>query len=212
VSERHKAKKSTAKELIPPLIIGVLGALGVVALYFTVPGFQAVEVLGLLLGVVFVALGFKQRILRGIMALFILYFATGIAATFYELTSPYIGAPFGGEPTLSNKTLAFIVLTIVIWVALEVLGRALFKDSTLPALGILDNLGGLFLYLIIGILVATLLFNAVGYGWARRAHNRAALRTRFRQVLQIHYATQSFWFPGSPPSIYGYDLNPPSEP
>ena len=212
MSERHKAKKSTTKELIPPLIIGVLGALGVVALYFTVPGFQAVEVLALLLGVVFVALGFKQRILRGIMALFILYFTTGIASTFYELTSPYIGAPFGGDPTLSNKTLAFIVLTIVILVALEALGRALFKDTTLPALGILDNLGGLFLYLIIGILVATLLFNAVGYGWGRGAHNKALLRPQFRQVLQIHYATQSFWFAGKPPPIYGYDLNPPSEP
>jgi len=212
VSNRHKTKeRASAKELVPPLLIGTFGAVGVVALYFMVPGFRPIEVIVLLLMVAFVALGYKQRIIRGVMALFILYFATGMAASFYEVASPYIGAPFGGKPTLSNKTLAFIVLTAVIWIALEALGRAMFADTTLPMLGILDNLGGLLVYLIVGILVATLLFNAVGYGWARGSHNRARLRPQFRQVLRIHYSTQFFWFPGRTPPIYRYDLEPPSE-
>lgn len=213
MSERHQAiKRSSAKELLPPLIIGTLGAVGVTVLYFLIPGFRSIEVVMLLLVVASAAVGYRLRVLRGTMTILMVYFASGMAATFYEVTSPYIGAPFGGEPTRNNKTLAFIVLMMVIWVALEALGRAMFRDSSLPLLGILDNLGGLFMYLIVGILVATLLFNAIGYskrGWP--AHNKALLRPTFRQVLRVHYATQFFWFPNKPPPIYVYDLDLSSE-
>jgi hypothetical protein len=209
----HKSAKSPPiKEFLPPLFIGTLGAIGVVVLFFTLPGLRPIELMLLLLVVLCVALGFKQRILRGVMTLVFLYFASGLAATLYKVSSPYIGAPFGGEPTFSNKTLAFIVLMLLIWIALEALGRAMFGDTTLPMLGILDNLGGTLVYLVVGILIATLLFNAIGYGWVRAEHNRARLRPEFRQVFRIHYFTQSFWFSGKPPHIYSYDLEPPSEP
>jgi hypothetical protein len=33
------------------------------------------------------------------------------------------------------------------------------------------------------------------------------LRPRFNQVLTLHYAAQSFWFPERSPPIYVYDLD-----
>jgi hypothetical protein len=214
LQEEREATKKTAKDLVPPLILFTLGIIVVVLLYL-LPGrnFQLIELLLLIMVAGAVALGYRQRILRGIMTLVILYFATGMAATLYTFTAPYIGAPLGEEMTRGKYALSFVVLMLAIWIALEAIGRQFFKDTSLPGLGLLDNLGGAFLYLIVGILMAALLFNAIGYGsGGRRAHDRAEMRSAFRTVLNVHYATQSFWFPRNPPGIYAYDLKPPGEP
>jgi uncharacterized membrane protein required for colicin V production len=215
VSERHKPGKRSAKEVVPPLILGTVGTIGVVVLYFLSPDFfQPIELILLLVVVGFAAVGYTQRIVRGLMMAAIIYVATGVAATFYVITAPYIGAPFGDfteeAPPLGIKAFSFVVLTVVIWIALEAIGRAFLKDTSLPGLRILDNLGGLLVYLVIGVLVATLLFNTIGYSqrW-RRVHDKAALRSAFNQVLSLHYTAQSFWFPGKPPPIYVYDLDLP---
>jgi hypothetical protein len=214
LQERREASKKTAKDLIPPLILFTLGIIAVVLLYL-LPGrnFQPIELMLLILVVGAAALGYRQRILRGIMTLVILYFASGMAATFYPFTAPYIGAPLGEKMTNAKYALSFVVLMLAIWIALEAIGRQFFKDTSLPGLGFLDNLGGVFLYLIFGILLATLLFNAIGYGsGGRRSHDKAELRSAFRTVLNVHYTAQSFWFPRRPPLIYTYDLIPPEEP
>jgi len=205
-------RRRSARNVVPPLILGTLGTLGIVALYFLVPGLQPAELVLLLVVVGFVALGYTQGIIRGLMSAAMLYIASGVAATFYEVAAPYIGAPISAIVDRNILALSFGVLTAVIWITLEALGRASFPDTSLPALGILDNLGGLLIYLVIGVLVASLLFNAIGYGQlGRRMHNRALLRPKFNQVLSLHYAAQSFWFPGKPPLIYVYDLNPSRE-
>jgi len=208
----HRREKRSAKELLPPLIFGTLGIAAVIALHFIIPGFQHLEVVLLLILVGFAALGYTQNIIRGLMSAVMLYFASGIAATFYVITAPYIGAPFGDKVNRNILGLSFCVLTLVVWIILEALGRTSFKDTRLPALGILDSLGSMFIYLLIGVLVISLLFNAIGYG--RRgwyAHNNALLRPQFNQVLRLHYTAQSFWFPWRPPTIYVYDLDLPSE-
>lgn len=213
LEERHAARKISAKDLVPPLILFTLGIVVVVLLYFLNRDFQTIELALLVLVAGAVALGYRQRILRGIMTLVILYIATGLAATFYAFTAPYIGAPLGEEMTRGKYALSFVVLMLAMWIALEAIGRQFFKDVSLPGLGFLDNLGGVFLYLIVGILVATLFFNAIGYGrGGRPAHDKAKLRSVFRTVLTVHYTAQSFWFPRNPPAIYAYDLKPPSEP
>jgi len=176
----------------------------------------------LLLVVGFYTAGYAQNTLRGIMTMVMLYVATGVAATFYQATSPYVGAiqqvlaldlSTSTSVNVSHSTpaLSFILLTVITWVVLEIIGRLSFRDTSLPGLAILDNLGGILTYLVIGILVTSLLFNAIGYGWSRRAHDQALLRPRFNQVLYLHYTTQSFWFPRKPPPIYVYDLNLPRE-
>jgi len=198
--------------MVIPLVIGTLGTAGVIALYFLVPDIQPLELMLLLVITGFVALSCTQGIIRSIMSIAMLYIASGVAATFYRVTAPYIGAPFSAIVDRNILALSFGVLTVVIWVTLEVLGRISFRDTHLPVLGILDNLGGLLIYLVIGVLVASLLFNTIGYGrLGRRAHNEALLRQRFNQVLYLYYTTQSFWFPERPPPIYVYDLDLPRE-
>ena len=114
--------------------------------------------------------------------------------------------------TLTGDVLAvsFGVLAVIVWGTLEYISRVSFRDTSLPRLRVLDNVGGVLIYLLIGILVASLLFNTIGYGSLRRAHNKALLRPRFNQVLALYYTAQSSWF-SRPPSIFVYDLDLPRE-
>ncbi len=227
--------RASAKEVLPPLLLGALGSIGIVALYYRVPGFQTIE-----LGLLFVvtgcaAVGYRQGVVRGIATIVIIYLATGVAATFYRVTAPYVNgivqiweilwnaaestirrtpAPqadllLGGAVTSDSVALSFGLLALIAWGTLEIAGRALFEDTRLPWLGVLDNLGGVIVYLIVGVLVASLLFNTLGYGSLRRVHNQALLRPRFNQVLYWHYTAQAFWFPRGSPAIYAYDLRLP---
>lgn len=215
---QHKSRRRPEKQGSPLLIIGTLGTIGVIALYFIVGDFQPIELLLMLIVVGFCAAGYTRGIIRGIMTFVMLYFATGIAATFYRMATPYIGgiqqallfnvnATPGDIVNRSTLALSFSVLTAIIWGVLEIIGRVSFRDTTLPGIGILDKLGGVALHLAIGILVAALLFNAFGYGRSRPIHNAALLRPTLNQVLYVYYTTQSFWFPWTPPPIYAYDLD-----
>jgi len=217
VTVQHKRPHS-AKKTAPWLIISALGTVGVIVLYSLVPGFQPIELVLLLVVVGFSAVGYTQGIIRGIMTIVMLYVATGIAATFYPVITPYVGGiqqilslnlnlPLSESMNHGTLALSFSVLTVITWIALEILDRGSFRDTSLPGLGTLDNLGGIFVYLVIGVLVASLLFNAIGYGRSRRVHDKALLRPIFNQVLHVHYTAQSFWFPRKPPPIYVYDLD-----
>jgi uncharacterized membrane protein required for colicin V production len=207
--DQKEKRKLTAKDIIFPLVIGTLGAVGTIAANFMVPGFQGFEVALLLVMVIGATIGYNRRVVRGLVTIPFLYVATGFAAFTYEPAAPYIGAPFGDfrevEPTRIVKVFSFFVLMLAVWIALEGISRALFKDMSLPKLGILDNFGGVLVHFIIGILVAALLFNALGYtqrweggGSARKA----TLSPMLLQVVRAGYTTQSFWFPGKPPALY----------
>jgi len=227
VTAQFQPRRRSTKTPIVPLVIGALGTAGVVALFFLVPGVQFFELALLLVVVGFGALSCTQGIVRGAMSAVMLYIATGAAATFYPVPAPYIGAmqrvlgllltgnAFSGDPggsisenvNRNSLALSFGLLAVLIWAILEALGRTSFRDTRLPRLGILDNASGFIVYLALGVLVASLSFNTLGYGRWRRVHNEAVLRPRFNQVLTMHYAAQSFWFPERPPPIYVYDLD-----
>lgn len=204
---QDRAKKRLARQLVPSLFIALLGIVGAVALYFLKGTFQPIELVLMFILVAFSALGYTQHTLRGIATLFFLYIAAGLAATFYVVTAPYVGAPFSDKVTPDILALSFVVLTVVVWAALEFISRQFFKDLSLPALGILDNLGGLCVYSVVGILAISLLFNAMGYSDKfGRAHNRSFMRQQFNQVVHLWYTAQSLWFSQNPPPIYVYDL------
>jgi hypothetical protein len=227
VTAQFQPKRRSTRTPIAPLAIGALGTAGVVAFYFLVPGVQFIDLALLLVVVGFGALGCRQGIVRAAMSAVMVYIATGSAATLYPLPAPYVGAmqrvlglllagsvldsDAGGSVSVNvnrnSLALSFGLLTVAVWAILEALGRAYFRDTRLPKLGILDNGSGLIVYVALGILVASLSFNTLGYGRWRRAHNEALLRPQFNQVLSMHYATQSFWFPEDPPPIYVYDLD-----
>jgi uncharacterized membrane protein required for colicin V production len=214
---KPKQEKRTFAKMIPPLILGTLGVFGITALYALGLGFQRIEFVPLLIVVCAIAVGYTRGIVRGILTGIILYVSTAAAALFYRAVAPYAyavgevltlnleasaeqGAPLGAQ------AFSFILLTVVFWFILQLISRATFQTPDLPQIGILDNLGGVLVHLVAGVLAASLLFNAVGYGRSRPSHNQAYLRRTFNQVLYLHYNTQSFWFP-SPPPIYTYDLD-----
>jgi hypothetical protein len=227
VTVQFQPRRRSTKTPIVPLVIGALGTAGVIAFYFLVPGVQFIELALLLVVVGFGALGCKQGIVRGTMSAVMLYIATGAAATLYPIPAPYVGAmqrvlglmltgnAFSGDAggsisenvNRNSLALSFGLLTVIVWIILEALGRTSFRDTRLPRLGILDNASGFIVYVAVGVLVVSLLFNTLGYGRWRRVHNQAVLRPRFNQVLTMHYATQSFWFPERSPPIYVYDLD-----
>lgn len=228
-------RRPSAKEVLPPMIIGALGSAVVIALSFITPGFQLIELVVLLIAVAFSTAGYKQGIVRGIMTIAMLYFATAVAAALYRILAPYVAAfiqvgvllwetavaTFSqtassefdvasiGQVNHDALAISFGLLAIIIWVVMDVIGRRYFQDTSLPSLGILDKLGGVIVYLVIGLLVASITFNTAGYGSLRHTHNKAVFRQSFNKVLYVHYqVAQSFWFPKSPPPIYVYDLDP----
>ena len=214
---KPKEQKRTFARMIPPLIIGTLGVFGVAALYALGLGFRPIEFVPLLAIVCAVAMGYLRGIVRGILTIIILYIATAAAVLLYQAIGPYIHAigqlfafnmDASVEAGASRGSLAFtfILLTVIFWFLLEQIGRATFQTPDLPQIGILDKLGGVLVHLVVGVLVASLLFNAAGYGRSRPKHDAAYLRRTFNQVLYLHHTTQSFFFT-SPPPLYTYDLN-----
>jgi hypothetical protein len=218
----EKAEKPSPKSRgIVALVLATLGTLGIVALYFFGPrqlrGFDLV-LLFLILG--FFAYGIMHTIIRGLTTAVSLYIATGLAATFYPLLTPYarsflnlavdsgLARPPAGNVDYSALAFSFTFVTIILWIAFEGLFRAFFPATHLSFLGPVDRAAGALIHLAIGIVVATLVFNTIGYGVAGRpAHNRANLRPEANQVMKLYYQGQSFWFPGRPPHIYVYDLD-----
>jgi uncharacterized membrane protein required for colicin V production len=201
-AEKEK-RKPAARDIIFPLAIGALGTVGTIAAFFAVPGFLMSDVILLIVVVIGAVIGYNRRTVRGLVTIPFLYSATGVAALMYDPASPYIGAPFGdfreAEPTREIKALSFFVLMLVIWIALEAISWALFKDMSLPKLGLSDNFGGVLVHVFIGVLVAALLFNALGYTqWWPSDTVNARLAPVFLPVIRIWYQTQSFWFEGTP--------------
>ena len=224
--DMQQPKNDSVRLIIPRLVTAVLGVSIVLALYLLVPGLQLFD-LGLLLVVVlFLILGYSQDIVGGIRSLITLYIASGVAASVYRGIAPYVGAFWSDLSTpgaltgpesdvldslTTNNTVSastFLILLMLVWAILEVIGRLSFQDVSLPVLAFVDKIGGILIFMALGILVASLLFNVMGYGRkTRRAHDASLLRPTFNTVFRVHYASQSFWFGKNPPPIYTYDLD-----
>jgi uncharacterized membrane protein required for colicin V production len=207
MSTHSSKQKHSAKDVVIPLLIGMLGVVAVVLAAAFGEGFQTLDVVLLMIVVAFAAVGYTQRVLRGLMTIPFLYIATWVAATLYTVAAPYIGAPFGdyGEvaPPPRIQAISFGVLVLVIWIPLEAIARSFLKDTSLPGLLILDNFGGVLIYAFLGVVVAALIYNTIGFGsdW-QGAITRVKLRSLLTSVMRIFYATQAFWFPPGRPRIY----------
>jgi len=215
---KHREPESAAQKWIPVLLICLLGIFGSIALLYFFPAFDALDLMMLLVVTMFAAVGWIRGTIRGIVSIVILYIATGVAALAYRAVTPYVGgvleaakfnlaATAAESVTRGSMAVSFVLLTILVWIILEIVAKVAMEDTTIKGIGMLDSLVGILFYAVLGILVAALLFNMIGYGRSRPAHDRAYLRPAFRAVLQVHYMSQSFWFPQGPPPIYVYDLN-----
>jgi len=214
-------QKTADGKRITALVIEALGAIGIGVYFLLGPrDLGWLDVAMLFVIVTFVAFGTTRTIIGGLMTAVAVYLATGLAASFYPVLTPYArsflnvlpSAVSSGPPagTVDSPALAlsFAVMTVVFWAVLELLFHASVENTHMRLLGPMDRVGGAVIYLAIGVLVAALLFNTLGYGTAGpSAHERASLRPEFNRVLELHYLAQSFWFSGRPPGIYAYDLD-----
>jgi len=219
LEKAEKKQTKTRSKGIIALIVAALGTIGIVAYAFSSPlDLNGMDMTILFVVVAFTAYGTMQPIIRGLLTAVAIYLATAIAGTFYHVLAPYSrsflnllpGIGLGGHPVGSVDTsalaLSFAAAALVLWVVLELLFRAALPETHITLLGPLDRIGGTLIHLAIGVVVAALLFNIIGYGAAgRAAHNEATLRPEFNRVMKLTYQTQSFWFPGRPPAIYAYD-------
>jgi len=192
----------------PPVIIATLGTIGLLAYGYLMPRFQLMEFGVLFVAIIFCAVGYTQNIIRSLASIIALYLAAGLAIRFYVGAAPYIGSPFGEEITRDTLTLSYVVLALAFWALFESLSRAFFRDTSVPWLGFLDHLSAAVIYLIIGLLVASLLFTVLGYSsQLRRQHNASVLRPVFNEVFRPVYISQTPWFGQQSPAIYAYDMN-----
>ncbi len=213
--EKAERKPARSKGIIA-LIFATLSTIGIVAYVFYGPrNLRVIDVAMLFIIVAVGAYGTMQTIIRGLLTALSIYLATAVAGMFYYVLTPYsrsflniLGGRPPGQVDTSALALSFFFVAALLWLVLELLFRAALPETHVTFLGPVDRVGGTLVYLVIGIVVASLSFNVIGYGAAgRAAHNRASLRPVFNRVIKLTYQTQSFWYPGRPPAIYTYDQN-----
>jgi len=191
----------------PPLILATLGMVLILTLGYAKPGLQLLDLIVLVVAVLFCALGYMRNLIRSMGSTVIIYLATGLAVRFYILAAPYIGSPLGEVVTRNALTLSYMVLAIAFLVLFESVTKALFSETTIPWLGFLDHWLAAGVYLVVGLLVASLLFTVLGYSsWFRAQHDASPLRPLYRQAFRVVYSSHILWFPPQTPSIYTYDL------
>jgi uncharacterized membrane protein required for colicin V production len=172
--------------------------------------FDVLIVLGLLGGV---ALGFVRGLVRMVLSLLVLYVAAVLALTLYETVGRWIGYMFG-MPRTANLALAFILILVLVSVLLNFILRRTYKDTELPGIRQIDQLGGLVIgffvtsiYIGLAILVIAYVLNALAgdiTGFQQNAviyFNNSALIPIFYNFLPIAVASLKPWAPEGLPDI-----------
>ena len=216
--EKVEKKPARSKGIIV-LIVLALGTLGIVAYtFYSSRKLRGMDIAMLFIILSIAAYGTTENIIRGLLTAVAVYLATAVAGSLYTVLTPYsrsilnilsgfgLARPAAGAVDTSALSFSFGFSAIVLWLILQLLFRAALPETHLALLGPVDRAGGAVIFLVIGAVVASLIFNVVGYGVAgRAAHNRAALRPEFNQVIDLVHQSQSFWFAGHPPVMYVFD-------
>ena len=170
-----------------------------------------------LLGVA--ALGFVRGLIRMALSLLILYVAAVLAMTFYVKLGNLLSLMFG-LPLTVGQGLGFLLILIVVTAALNFVLHRTYRDTELPGLRQIDQLGGMvigfFLSAIwIGLSILVIAYvlgtpvtgedgfrlNLIGY------FQGSKLIPIFYQFLPIALATLKPWMPkGLPPEIFIFRL------
>jgi uncharacterized membrane protein required for colicin V production len=161
-----------------------------------------------------VALGFVRGLVRMVLSLAVLYVAAVLALTLYETVGRWLGYMLG-LPRTVNLALAFILILVLVSVLLNFILRRTYKDTELPGIRQIDQLGGLIvgflvtaIYIGLAILVVAFVLNAlVGdvTGFQENAifyFNNSNLIPIFYRFLPLAIASLRPWMPeGTPPAI-----------
>ena len=154
-----------------------------------------------------------QGVVRALFSLFALWSATLASGALYQEAAFRLQAITGPNVTL-GRGVVFDALLVIFLVAGYVLTRVAFPITKLPKLSILDNLLGLLVGVVIGVLFVSLLLNSMGVmvierwitndqGWAnlRAAFLGSGIRPTTSQALSIYSWAFVPFFPGLPPVL-----------
>lgn len=143
-----------------------------------------------------------QRMAQALFALGITWAATLMSAVLYREAAYRIQAIAGDNPT-QVRGIMFDVLLVIFVIVGYILIKLSFPVTKLPKLGILDNLMGLVLGVIVAILLVALLTNSMGVmvmdrwetnedGWAQ--FRTTYLRSGLRPITSPFLAAYSWLF------------------
>ena len=178
--------------------------------------FDVLIAFGLVAGV---ALGFMRGLIRMVMSLLVLYVAAVFAMTFYVVVGGWIRYVLGLSRSVT-EALAFAIILVAVVSLLNFILRRTYKDTELPGVRQIDQLGGMAIGFVltciwIGLALVVLAFfmkasadgvgsfgrNIIGYF---RSSNLIPI---FYDFLPIALATLKPWMPGGlPPEILRFRL------
>lgn len=122
--------------------------------------FDVFIILGVMAGVI---LGFFRGLIRMALNLAILYIATVLAMFLYVPFGKFIYRIWG-MPKIANEAMAFIIILLVVTAILNLLLSRTYKDTALPGVRQIDQLGGMVLGFFFATLWIGLLLVVTAYG------------------------------------------------
>ncbi|HOT92561.1 MAG TPA: CvpA family protein [Anaerolineae bacterium] len=167
----------------------------------------------ILIGVLIIILCTMEGLLRALIGLFGFYIAVTVAGLvtlatnmLREIAVALSRATGSGVPNMIiAETIAFVGLSVPLFIGIYLLSKLLFPDTTLPKLRALDNILGLLIGVVLATLVMAVFYNtwgvAVSTRWnnlqlwynMRYAYLGAFLRPYLHQAL-IYYRSVFFLF------------------
>jgi len=165
--------------------------------------------------------GFLRGLVRMLLSLAVLYIAAVLAMAFYELIGERMNYLSGGQLTLTvSQGIAFLLILVLTTLIVNFALSRAFKDTNLPGIRQIDQLGGLVIGFVlfavwIGLILVGVLYvlNTPGAGSdALRANilgyaSTSRLVPIFYQFLPIVLATLRPWIPrGQLPDIFNLRL------
>ena len=159
-----------------------------------------------------------QGFIRQLMSLGVLFVVTAVVGFAYPYGAMALAWVQERAPTLADG-LAFLVMFLFFTIALEVLLRRGFPETRLPKLKALDNILGLLVGVLNGLIIVSLLLTLVGHSahrsWGEitprvrrallHAYRDGMLRPYLATFWEGYLAAHTLWFPRTPP-LLGYLL------
>jgi membrane protein required for colicin V production len=167
-----------------------------------------------------VALGFVRGLIRMAMNLLALYIATVVAMSFYTAVGQWINRMLPALSPTASEALAFVVILLfVTFLTLFVL-RHTYKETELPGIRQIDQLGGLVIGFVISTIWIGLAIVVLAFVLQTTSGETSAIRDNlafyfstsnvipiFYKVLPIALATLRPWMPkGRVPDIFSFRL------
>ncbi len=162
------------------------------------------------------AWGFIRGLVRMALGLAVLYIAAIVAMTFYTPLGRWFGFIGGQPPDESVEAIAFLLLLVLTAVPLNFVLSRTYKDTELPGIRQVDQLGGLAVGFLLTAVWVGLSIVAIAYilrapieaGGGFRQNIAGYFHTSnlipiFYKFLSVALATLKPWMPkGQPPAIF----------